>query len=142
MKHSYALLPWPIAAIASALALAGCDTESCEKARVDLIAQIETACEAREFMSTPFCAKCVDAGYHSVDDSCTCRVLNFDADFCLYTPGSVHSSRDDGGMRSNSAGTPRVRDALLHATAVCEDREARLPSELPREDDEDAGESR
>jgi hypothetical protein len=91
----------------------GCNPKSCEEATNAMRASIDAVCAEPEFKDTPFCACCVPAGFYSIEDTCTCKALVLDADFCFYADGS--------------AGYPQVRSALQYAASVCENRTVRLP---------------
>ena len=106
-----------------------CEPGSCTRAREASMKQIDSMCDGRTFKNTQFCSVCVSHGYYSIDDSCTCRELNFDAEFCLYADSD--SSID--------VGAPKVRDALIYAAEVCRDRSASLPYGPRDESDEDSG---
>jgi len=96
-------------------AFQGCEP-SCEDARGRMIELINIACEEEAFSNNPVCSTCRERKYYSIDDTCTCRVLNFDKDQCYYAD-------------SKEAGLPDVREALLHAEDVCADREVTFPDE-------------
>jgi hypothetical protein len=70
-------------------------------------------CELDTYRPSQFCRICVPNGFFSVDDSCTCKSLTFNADYCYYSTGS--------------AATPQLRGALDYAVQVCSDRSAKLP---------------
>jgi hypothetical protein len=80
---------------------------------------IRDVCMEPGYANTPFCTCCVPNGYYSIDDTCECKRLVFDADFCQYD--------------ARSTGYPSVRRALEYASDVCRDRQVSVP------DVEDAG---
>lgn len=101
-----------LAAAASALS-AGCDGDSCQSATAAVTTSIQTVCAEPAFVNTPFCQCCVPAGLFSIDDTCTCRPLILDVDFCYYKEGP--------------GGYPAIRSALDHAASVCSGRPITLP---------------
>ncbi len=92
----------------------GCgDPDSCQNATVDIQKSLTAVCAEPDFINTPFCTCCVPAGMFSIDDTCTCKPLVFDADFCYYKVGS--------------GGYPQVRAGLQYATSVCLGRPVSVP---------------
>ena len=76
-------------------------------------ASISQVCTEPEFKGTAFCACCVPNHYFSIDDTCACKPLVLDADFCFFDP--------------SAGGYPAVRTALVHAASVCANRTVSLP---------------
>lgn len=99
-------------ALIASLGACGKDN-GCEKATQAMQTQIGNVCSEPAFRDTPFCRCCVPNGYLSIDDTCTCRPLVFDDDFCFY---------DD-----KDSGHPQIRSALVYAAGVCLNRPVNLP---------------
>jgi hypothetical protein len=103
-----------VLAVSASLLGAGCDGTSCENATAAVTSSIEATCAEPAFAGTPFCRCCVPAGLLSIDDTCTCRPLIFDVDFCYY--------------REGPGGYPAIRAALDHAASVCSGRPVSFPA--------------
>lgn len=113
---------YALALVAAAAWCQACKSGSCEPARDEMIKQIHAMCKRDVFRTSAFCSVCVAHGYYSIEDSCTCRDLNFDADFCLYADtGQADASTVD-------VGSPKLRAALTYAADVCRGRTAVLPN--------------
>ena len=93
--------------------LPACDDNGCEDATRAMQTSITSVCHEPGYANTPFCTCCVPHGYFAIDDTCECKRLVFDADFCQYD--------------SRSSGYPNVRRALDHAASVCRDRSVTVP---------------
>lgn len=99
--------------IATTLASSCGDPNSCQNATGAIEDSITAVCKEPAFANTPFCRCCVPAGRFSIDDTCTCQPLVYNADFCYYKQGS--------------GGYPEVRAALQYATSVCLGRPVAVP---------------
>lgn len=100
--------------VSLALLFRGCgDPDACQGATVGIQTSIVNVCKELAFKDSPFCTCCVPAGLYSIDDTCTCQPLIFDADFCYYKNGT--------------GGYPSVRAALQYASSVCLDRPVAVP---------------
>jgi hypothetical protein len=85
----------------------------CANALISTNGAIDALCAQFPYKASQFCRICVPNGFYSVDDSCTCRSLTFNTNYCYYSkePGS----------------SPDIRTALDYAVQVCSDRAAQLP---------------
>ena len=99
--------------IAGSVAGGACDGNSCQDATSAVTTSIQTVCAEPAFVNTPFCQCCVPAGLFSIDDTCACRPLILDVDFCYYKEGA--------------GGYPAIRAALDHAASVCSGRPVSVP---------------
>jgi hypothetical protein len=88
-------------------------SNGCEEATQQLQTGIDRICREPAFVNSPFCVCCVPNGYYSIDDSCRCKPLVLDAEFCFYSP--------------DTSGDPAIRNAIAYAASVCVNRPASLP---------------
>ena len=96
------------------LALSACENESgCEQAKDTIEPLVDKVCDEAAYKTSPFCACCVAQKLYSVDDDCTCRALNFDAEVCLYSKGKQ--------------AMPQIRSAVEFANRICARRIPSLP---------------
>ncbi len=107
-----AILTAPLV-IATTLASSCGDANSCQNATSAIKDSITAVCKEQAYANTPFCRCCVPAGRFSIDDTCTCQPLVYNADFCYYKIGP--------------GGYPQVRAALQYATSVCLGRPVAVP---------------
>ena len=96
------------------VSISGCGKDNgCESATQQMSQELKAVCAEPQFANTPFCNCCVPSGFYAIDDTCTCKPLVLDADFCFF---------DD-----TDAGRPQIRSALVYAASVCQDRTVKLP---------------
>ena len=100
-------------AVAGLVASSACDGNSCQEATDAMTSSITAVCGEGAFANTPFCQCCVPAGLFSIDDTCACKPLILDVDFCYYKEGT--------------GGYPAIRAALDHASSVCSGRPVTVP---------------
>jgi hypothetical protein len=83
-------------------------SKNCEDATEQMKVSLNTVCAEAQFRDTPFCSCCIPSGFYSIDDTCACKPLILDVEFCFYS--------------ESSGGKPAVRRALEYAASVCVNR--------------------
>lgn len=79
-----------------------CDqTNGCEEALAQAKKLTKAICKELPYSTTPFCTRCVDAGYYSTTGptDCECTLLAFDQAVCTYPPDEEAKSEIRGAIK-------------------------------------------